>query len=754
MMSNRWLRYFLFGFLITLSVSSIEFVAIDKVQQFLQRIEGILYDVRLLATLPSQPRTTDEHIIIIDIDEKSMQEQGRYPWSRRKVSTLVEKLMTAGVTVVAFDIVFAEPEENPVTQLLSYKQDLSPQALLEIKDVAPEIDADTRFASILAQSEVVLGFMLDEASYLSTEEATARTHFSRHIGTVPTSHVVSTNSQAFADKTEVPIFESILGNIPVLQQAASGSGFINSTADGDGFIRKASLLLDFNGKFYPSLALETARVYTLADKLATTSIIHDSSEWLQAITLQDKVIPVNEKGQILIPFKGAQGSFDYYSATDILKDRIPSQELEGAIAFVGTSAIGLADLRATSVGIQYPGVEIHANVFESLLHPEMIPVVPDTILGISLLILLLTGIVLSATMSARGPLAILLLCVAAVLFHVGLNWYVWAVHKVSLPLFLVLLLISLLTFYYGAMGFVTEISRRRNIKDIFDQYVPPAYIDKLIQQGKGDSIKPELKHMSVLFADIRNFTQLSEGFSAQELSEFMREYLSEITGVIFENNGTIDKYVGDMVMAFWNAPLDDEYHAKHAVITALQMINKAEELTTVFQRQGWPAVKIGIGISTGEMNVGDMGSHYRKAYTVLGDNVNLGSRIESLTKYYGVDILITDNTFNELAEQDIVCRLIDTIKVKGKQDAHKVYEPLGLTSTMSREMVDTLATHNRMIVHYMAQEWKCALDLLILLKQQKYFSSIIYDKYYQRIKEREHLPRDEQWNGIYVHKNK
>ncbi|GAA6170987.1 adenylate/guanylate cyclase domain-containing protein [Colwellia sp. KU-HH00111] len=730
-------KNFLVGLLFTFLVIGINYIKVDNVQKVFQRIEGILYDARLLLTLPEQQRQFDEHVIIIDIDEKSMREQGRYPWSRSKISDLVAKLMDAGVVVVAFDIFFAEAEHNPVDVILQKNKQLNSDARTELQSYADSVNFDEEFAKTLSNAEVVLGFLFDNSAQTS--------------GQLPKNKVQWSSDTPVS--SQIAVFDNVLANIPVLQSSATGAGFINSVPESDGFIRKASLVLNYQGKLYPSLALEAARVYTLADTITTSSKVSKNISWLQGLRIGEKFIPTNEKGQIYIPYRGKKHSFDYISATDVLNNRVAKHLLDGAVAFVGTSAVGLADLRTTSVGVQYPGVEVHANVFEGLIHPEIIPVELDTTLAIMFALLLFTGIILSLLMVKQGPGAILVYCVTAFILHLGINWYCWSILKVSLPLFQIILLIIVLTIYYGGVGFVAEKLKRRSIKSMFDQYVPPAYIDKLIQSTNGVAVLPERKDMSVLFADIRSFTTLSEQFTPEELSEFLNEYLTGATQVIFDNKGTIDKYVGDMIMALWNAPLDDPDHAQNAVVSALKLIALTDELTEVFKERNWPAIRVGIGISSGNMVVGDMGSTYRKAYTVLGDAVNLGARIESLTKYYGVDILVSSPTYQQIKHK-ITCRKIDRIRVKGKHTAVDIYQPLAFKADINQTMDNDLILHHQAFEAYLAGDWQQAQQLFKQLQQSQHFSTKIYTIYNERIANLKGMQDIGNWDGIFNHDSK
>ena len=729
---------FLVGLVITFLVIGLNFIRVDNVQKLLQRIEGILYDARLVATLSEKPRQFDEQVIIIDIDEKSMREQGRYPWSRSKVSDLVTKLMDAGVVVVAFDIFFAEPERNAIEVVLSKNQHLAPQSKEQLKQLIGSVNFDQEFAETLGNSEVVLGFLFDDSAQNSGQLPDAVIDWSHDQGQL----------------SEIATFDHVLGNISILQSAATGAGFINSVPESDGFIRKASLVLNYQGQLYPSLALEAARVYTLADNIEAKSKVSGDATWLQGLSFGSHFIPTNEKGQIFIPYKGRERSFQYISATDVLNDRVEHDLLDGSVAFIGTSAVGLADLRTTSVGVQYPGVEVHANVFEGLIHPEILPVELDITIALVFTLLLLTGFILAMLMTNQGPMRILIISLVSFALHISFNWYCWWALKISLPLFQVILLITLLTIYYGAAGFVSENANRKKIKNMFDQYVPPAYIEKMIRSAKGVELKTERKEMSVLFADIRDFTTLSEQFTPEELSDFLKEYLSEATAIIFNNKGTIDKYVGDMIMALWNAPLEDENHAVNAVISAMQLISLTEVLSEQFKEKNWPAIRVGIGISSGEMVVGDMGSTYRKAYTVLGDAVNLGARIESLTKYYGVDILVSSNTFEDITQHNVICRKMDRIKVKGKNTAVEIYQPIGFDADLTDVIKDDVLLHEVAIEHYLTGNFIEAQEMFTQLKQNANLPITIYSILIERIANLIDNVDATNWDGVYTHESK
>jgi len=339
----------------------------------------------------------------------------------------------------------------------------------------------------------------------------------------------------------------------------------------------------------------------------------------------------------------------------------------------------------------------------------------------------------------------------AMLLAVAGNFYLWNKLNLDLPLAAIILLVVVLTMLNLGYGFLRENASRKLLKGMFDQYVPPAHIDRMMSDPSAYQFEGEQKELTVLFSDIRSFTNISETLSAAELKGFLNSYFTPITQIIFDNEGTIDKYVGDMVMAFWGAPIDDERHAYHAVLTALKMQQMTQRLRDEFSKKGWPAVEIGVGLNSGPMNVGDMGSSYRRAYTVLGDSVNLGSRLESITKFYGAKILLGEHT--QALAPEFIYRYVDRIQVKGKNEPVRVYEPLCLqkdmTSALSAELTQYEAAHQL----YMEQQWDAAAAAFSELIQS-YPEQKLYQVYKDRVADlrQENLPHD--WDGVFRHTQK
>ena len=329
------------------------------------------------------------------------------------------------------------------------------------------------------------------------------------------------------------------------------------------------------------------------------------------------------------------------------------------------------------------------------------------------------------------------------------NGYLWSMG-LDLPMAGAVILTLFLTATFITDGFLKENASKKMLKGMFDQYVPPAHIDKMMADPDSYSFSGESKELTVLFSDIRSFTNISETLSAQELKHMLNSYFTPITKEIFDRNGTIDKYVGDMVMAFWGAPLDDGNHRGNAVLAALNMQRITEELKIEFKKEGLPEVNIGVGVNTGLMNVGDMGSSYRRSYTVLGDAVNLGSRLESITKFYGAKILIGEDTFDHI--DGFVCRFVDRIQVKGKEEAIRVYEPIGLEGEVATDILDEIQEYNNAYKEYLNQDWLKAEQAFTHLYESNPLT--LYQVYIERIADlkNETLPKD--WDGTFRHTSK
>ncbi len=498
------------------------------------------------------------------------------------------------------------------------------------------------------------------------------------------------------------------------------------------------MLKRYGDGYYPSLTLAVLGVSLEAKTIKPITDSNGDLEWIDVGGLR---IPVAPDGTALVPYRGPRGTFKYISATEVMQDQIPADAFTGAIVLVGTSAKGLQDLRPTPVAPDYPGVEIHASLLTGMLNDEMLSVPPgaNEALAVAMVI---GGLLALFALPYRRPLIGTLGVLALIAVAIGGNLYLWHSSRVVYPLAaLVVLLVAL-----GALnlltGFVREANAIRKLSDMFGEYVPRERVEQMRESGERFSMQGESREMTVLFSDVRNFTALSENLAPAELSAMLNTYLTRITEIIHTHHGTIDKYIGDAVMAFWGAPLANDRHAADAVRAALAMNVVLPKLREEFTARGWPALSIGAGLNSGTMSVGDMGSQFRKAYTVLGDAVNLASRLEGLTKVYGVPILIGEET--RKAVPDIICREIDRVRVKGRDTPVTIYQPLA--ESLTAEERAELDRYDAALVMYRERKFIQAAAAFAVLAQQ-HTECHLYALYAERSAQHGRQAPPDDWDG-------
>jgi adenylate cyclase len=706
-------------------------------------LEAIVYDTRLRLTMP---RTVDPRVVILDIDEKSLQEkekggEGRWPWPRDRLALLLDKLFDKyGIAVVGFDVVFAERDESSGIRVLEQlgQRELKGVSQFQsvLDQVRPRLEYDDIFARKMKGRAVVLGHV-----FLSDDPANA----SRK-GMLPPPVLPA---GAFGERrVGVTSWTGYTANLERLQRAASSAGHINPLPDQDGITRRVPMLVEYGKAYYEPLSL--AMVRAIHGQSPVVPVVSDSGsadysglEWVKTGPFQ---IPVDDQAAALVPYRGSKGSFRYYSLVDVLNERVPVEELRGKIVLVGTTAPGLLDLRATPVDPVFPGVEIHANLIGGILDGN-IKQRPPYVVGAEFVLLLLSGVGLALLLPVLTPFKSMLVTALVLVSVVGTNLIVFHSAHLVLPLASGLLLILVLFTFNMAYGFLVEARGTRLITGLFGQYVPPELVEEMARNPEQFSMAPRAEDLSVLFSDVRGFTTISESLSPEDLSVYINDYLTTMSLVIREGHrGTLDKYIGDAVMAFWGAPMADHDHAQNAVLAALDMMKQSAVLNRKFSEKGWPPFAIGIGVNSGTMRVGDMGSQIRKAYTVMGDAVNLGSRLEGITKQYGVDILIGQATKERIT--GIVLREIDLVQVKGKDEPVAIYEPLGLESEVEQTRLDEIKLWNQALRFYRAQEWDKAELQLINLKKTATHAKL-YDVFLERIAAYRAEPPDAAWAGVH-----
>ena len=713
--------------------------------RFIDQLENLLYDTRVKMTMPGG---VDERIVIVDIDEKSLSEIGRWPWPRRDVATLVNKLFDDyDIQILGFDIVFSEPDNSSgLTRLdqLGRNELLDiPEFQERVDELREELDYDLVFKNTLVNREIILGYYFQ----LGISESGSSNN-----GRLPLP-VLEKNDLPQNTGMFVRSAAGYSANLTMLQAVTSSGGHFNPWIDNDGVVRRVPMLIEYEEQYFESLSLAMARKILDADSIvpgledALGETDYPALEWLSLGNIR---VPVDKHLQALVPYRGGERSFNYVSASDVINGLADEEVLRGAIVLVGTTAPGLYDLRATPVAKQYAGVEVHANLLVGIID-ETIKKQPAYTMVMELLLLLIIGFIMIIFFPSLSPIWATLSSFALIIAVALLNYSFWQGQNWVVPLapsILMILVIFLLNMSYG---FFIESRGKRQIAGMFGQYVPPELVDEMSNNPDLVSFEAENRELTVLFSDIRSFTTISESLSPGDLSLLMNEYLTAMTRIIHENHGTIDKYMGDAVMAFWGAPVSDEEHALHALETGAAMLVRLKEIQDSFSARGWPPIKIGVGLNSGTMSVGDMGSQFRRAYTVIGDSVNLGSRLEGLTKNYGVEYIVGEATKDLVG--DYTYRELDFVRVKGKAEPVAIFEPLGPTDKISKEVLKELRLHQQTLKLYRAQEWHRA-EMQFLNLQKMSEDRLIYQIYIDRITQYRQSPPAEDWDEVFTHTTK
>ena len=576
----------------------------------LEAADAALYDVRLRAFAQGE---VGPGLAVVGIDERALAEVGRWPWPRAKLAELVDKLGgEQGAALIGLDMILAEPE-------------------------AGGSDGDARLAAALRRHAVVLGLHLDDAPHALRS------------GSLPPPWPLA------ADGSRWPAWTGYSGNLPALQQAAAGAGFLNAALDADGVTRRAPLLAVVDGGIRPSLALAMAR-----------ALRGDAA--LSALAAADA------QAQVLIPFPAPRGQVQTVSAADVLGGRLPAKSLAGRAVIVGPSAAGTGDRRLTPMGLMQPGVELHANLLWGLATGRLARV-PAAVRAMEATTVALLGAVLLLLLPrcTLGQAALLTGALAGLV--TGANFVAWTAFRSALPLAASLVLAAALFALHLAFGQLREALARRRLAALFGHYVPPELVAEMARDPERYSMEGRAVELTVLFADVRGFTTFSEKLTPTELAALMNRYFSVMTDIVRAHRGTLDKYVGDALMAFWGAPVADPDHAEHAVRAALEMQAALPALNREFAAKGWPEVRITIGINSGPMVVGDMGSRHRRAYTVLGDAVNVAARLQELSGKLEVPVLIGEATRHALPAH-WACREVDRVTPRGRSTQLVIFQPL------------------------------------------------------------------------------
>ena len=697
-----------------------------------ERLEGFLSGLRMRVEQP----VLDPRIVIVDIDEKSLAQVGRFPWSRDIQADLVTRLTTQyKAAAIGFDISFPEPDNSSGYKVL---EKLSREELKDVPGLKSQLalleqrmDYDGLFARAMQGHPVVLGYSVSE----------------RHTkGMLP--------APAFTvdqlDGRDIAAYEpdGYEANIARLQQAARGAGIFTALTDADGVIRSSTLLQRIGDGYYPSLSLATAAVYLNASAITPVFAQGGLDEIVMFTPERALAIPVGYGLVTTVQFRGkggpGGGAFRYVPAVDVLTGAADAAVLKGAIVLVGTTAPGLKDIRVTPVNAEYPGVEVHANLIKSILDGRF-KTRPDFALAIEFLQVAGIGLALTFALAVLSPLRSSVLAGAALSAAALFNYWMYAAQDIVLNGASVMLLILALFVVNVVWGYFFEVRKGQALVSRFGEYVAPELVAEMAEDPGKYNMDGDSRELSVMFADVRGFTTISEGLAPKELREYINLYLTAMSEDIRDSHrGTLDKYIGDAVMAFWGAPVHFPDHASRAVATALLMQASAARLNEQFAARGWPALQIGIGVNTGLMHVGDMGSTIRRAYTVMGDAVNLAARLEGVTKVYGADVAVGEAT--RAAAPEFLYRELDLVRVKGKNKPVAVFEPLGRLDAVDGDLAHEVAQWSKALALFRAGDWNAADSAIGALFAARPLG--LYRLYLDRIRQFRSDPPGADWDGV------
>lgn len=658
------------------------------------------FDVKL-RDLMMEIRGTIPHsgnVVIVDIDEKSLKELGQWTWSRDKLSKIVDNLTTLKAGAIGFDIVFAERDEQSPS-LMAHK--------LGIVGNFPHYDEI--FSQSVAQSPTILGYT-----------------FQMEKDSLPP--LAGANIPAiFIEKNKVSSllnpYRPIL-NIPVLQNNAYSSGFFNMTPDKDGIVRFVPLVMEYNKNIYPSLSLEMVRAALGAKKVT----LQYDDNGLSEINLGQVSIPTDGLGRLAVNYYGAAKTFTYISASDVYFNRCKMSDFEGKFVLIGTSAAGLLDLRATPLESVYPGVEVHATIIENILTQNFLQK-PSWSLGLELVIITLLPFIFAVSSSYLNALKGFFVFVVTLGSLVTSMYSLFLYEGLLLTMAIPLLVVGISYLLFTVRGYIIENRQKEFIKAKFAKKVSPQVAEDILKQHDTRLLEGKDKEITIFFSDVRGFTTLSEAMgSPKALIDLLNEYMTPMVDIIISHHGTIDKFIGDAIMAYWNAPNDVDNHADHAVQSALEQMKALEVLNIRLKTEGKPEIAIGIGINTGVCTVGEMGSEGRSDYTIIGDPVNLASRLEGLTKNYGASILVSEFTVHQLKEEYMI-RELDVVRVKGKHEPVAIFEVChqGLATPQEEE---ALTLYTKALTLYRQSHFHDARDMFESLYQT--YGDKLYHIYCER----------------------
>jgi adenylate cyclase len=675
-------------------------------------------------------------VTIVDIDEKSLAKFGQWPWPRTRIADMVANLTKLGAAAIAFDIMFAEPDRlNPDIAADTFRNlDEATRDKLRALPSNDEVLADA-----MRHSRVVLG---------ETGLPEVLTELDKEL---PVTGLATLGEDPQRFMYEFP---GLLRNTPVLEKASGGRGLLTINPERDGIVRRVPMIMQAQGTTMPSLSFEMLRVVTGTD----TIFIKTDVAGIKSLGVKGLQIPTDLNGQLWVHFAHQDTSI-VVSTLDLLEGRAPPEKIKGKLVLVGTSAAGLNDIKTTPVDPAMPGVEIHAQVLESALTRAVLSQ-PYYGPALEFFAALILGLLVIAFAPAFGPVTLVVVGALFATLLIGTSWYFYTHDRLLIDFTYPLLSTTAIYLTLIFTSFVREQAQRRQIRSAFGQYLSPALVEQLAQSPEKLVLGGEQREMTIMFSDMRGFTSISETYKddPQGLTALMNRFLTPLTNAILDRKGTIDKYMGDAIMAFWNAPLDDKAHQLNACEAALDMLERVDSLNQARQLEAQEAgrlfipLNVGVGLNTGTCVVGNMGSDMRFDYSVFGDSVNLASRLEGQSKEYGFPIIVGSKTALAVKEKFAILEL-DFIMVKGKKEPEVIYAIAGREDTAQSGRFQRLRNLTiEMLACYRSRDWDGALAAIERGRRTDDARALelLYNLYEARIRGYREKPPPEDWNGAFA----
>lgn len=679
---------------------------------FLQLMELKTIDLRF-GYRGSIPKS--EQVVIAAIDEKSLSREGKWVWPRATFARLIDRLSDAGARAVVFDVGFLEPDRRDVTTAVKKIRNQARRMLPESKpfeeyllQIEKDSDNDRLLAEAIARSKakVVLGYFFQMSKTESLHLAEHQIdHNERNIKTsaFQIAHFES------SDRAQAPIPQAGApqANIDALAQVAGHAGFFNMVPDRDGVVRWIPTTIQFRDNLYAPLSLMSLSAYhdtQLSIKVANFGVVHAQ--------VGDIEIPVDSHGRMFINYRGPAKTFPHYSITDLLAETVPSERLKDKIVLIGATSVGIYDMRVTPFGSTFPGVEIHANTIDTILNQDFIER-PSWAALFDLLAIIILAILLGAILSRGGAMIGAAASLTLVISHIGLCHYLFVAHGWVLNMVHPLTVMLLTYISITAFKYLKEARQKRFIREAFSTYVAPEVVKDLMDAPEKLVLGGEDREITAFFSDIVSFTSISEKLTPAQLVELLNELLTEMTDIIMAHEGTVDKFIGDAIVAIFGAPNKLENHAHSACLVGLDMQQRLKELRFKWRTQGLPELEMRIGLCSGSAVIGNMGSKNKMNYTMMGDTVNTASRLEGVNKIYGTELIISERTYREAIEKEpLIVRELDRIVAVGKAVPVTIYELVGRESHVPRPTLRTIQFYARALAAYRQRQWQEAMQLL------------------------------------------